>query len=305
MSSHRILIVDDDPLQRELLREYLEISGFEVDEADNGKTALAGLRGRPADLVILDLQMPVMDGFSTLKALQEQPGTATIPVLMLTSHDRPNLKVKGLELGAEDYITKPFHQAELLARVKAALRRNPRHEENDGRLFGDLSTLGLFDLLATLELSGRDAQVELPELAATVRLAGGRFQDAGLAGFSGPDALTRILLLARGTFVVQFRSVPGEDAGAGHSVSALLLDAARSIDEWTRVLPELANPDRWFEPRQDGDLPAWMARLLPAPVSRILSHWPEDAGAGLEPLRRLIDEGRLVALTLPCERNSP
>ncbi len=327
MTGYRVLIADDDPAQRELLREYLELSGFTVEEAENGAQAVERLRARPADLVLLDLQMPVLDGFGALTRLQADPATAAIPALLLTSHDRPNLKVRGLELGAEDYLVKPWHGAELLARVKAALRRSSRYRERAGTLAGDLRTMSLFDLLATLELGGRDALVELPDTGAFVRLAGGRFLDAGWGAFTGVDAVGRIFLAARGRFALSFpppapegEKEPGDAAptssrGVGEltrsvgeltrSVGALLLDAARRLDEWTREVPELARPDAWYEAAPGAALPAWISRRLPATAADLLAGHPEDPEAGLPELRAFLDDGRLAPLVVPTERGNP
>lgn len=315
MTGYRILIADDDPAQRELLREYLELSGFTVDEAENGAQAVERLRERPADLVLLDLQMPVLDGFGALTRLQADPATARIPALLVTSHDRPNLKVRGLELGAEDYLVKPWHGAELLARVKAALRRSSRYRERAGTLSGDLRTMSLFDLLATLELGGRDALVELSDAGAFVRLAGGRFVDAGFGPFTGVEAVGRIFLAARGRFAVSFpppapvadlENDPGEsEPTPSRSVGALLLDAARRLDEWTREVPELARPDAWYQAAPGTTLPAWISQRLPATAADLLAGHPEDPEAGLPELRACLDDGRLSPLVVPTERGNP
>lgn len=320
MTAYRVLIADDDPAQRELLREYLELSGFTVEEAENGLQAVERLRERPADLVLLDLQMPVLDGFGALTRLQADPATAGIPALLVTSHDRPNLKIRGLELGAEDYLVKPWHGAELLARVRAALRRSSRYRERMGTLSGDLGTMSLFDLLATLELSGRDALVELADTGAFIRLAGGRFVDAGFGSFTGVDAVGRIFLTARGRFAVSFpppapqdELEPGEPGHAPtrsaseptRSVGALLLDAARRLDEWTRELPELARPDAWYEAAPGAALPAWISRRLPATAADLLAGHPEAPEAGLPELRACLDDGRLAPLVVPTERGKP
>jgi DNA-binding response OmpR family regulator len=309
VTGYRILIADDDPMQRELLREYLELSGFAVDEAGDGAQAVERLRGQPADLVILDLQMPVLDGFGALTLLQADPATAGIPALLLTSHDRPNLKVRGLELGAEDYLTKPGNGAELLARVKAALRRSRRYRDRAGALSGDLSSMSLFDLLATLELGGRDAEVEFPDLNARIRLAGGRFVDAGFGVCTGVDALSRIFLASRGRFSVSFTPMeptPSRSISAPTlSVGALLLDAARRLDEWTREVPELAQPEVWYEAAPGATLPAWITPHLPASAAGLLGRHPQSPEAGLVQLRACLDDGSLVPLVVSTEGRNP
>jgi DNA-binding response OmpR family regulator len=117
----RVLVAEDQADIRDLLAMNLRSAGYEVDAVDDGVQALARHNERPADLLILDLMMPRMDGLEVCKALRQQ-GSAT-PILMLTAKSTELDRVLGLELGADDYLTKPFSLAELLARVKALLRR--------------------------------------------------------------------------------------------------------------------------------------------------------------------------------------
>ena len=121
-----ILVVDDDPSISQLLRLYLEKEGFEVRCAGRGDTAVAEFRRKPPELMLLDVMLPGMDGWQVLKAIRK--GSA-IPVIMLTAKDETFDKVLGLELGADDYVTKPFEPKELVARVKAVLRRTQGAEE--------------------------------------------------------------------------------------------------------------------------------------------------------------------------------
>ncbi len=118
----RILIIEDEPQMREGLKDNLEIEGYDVDAAAEGATGLQKLLDNTYDLVILDVMLPKMSGFDVLKNAREK-GVGT-PVIMLTAKGEEIDKVLGLELGADDYITKPFSLRELLARVKAILRRS-------------------------------------------------------------------------------------------------------------------------------------------------------------------------------------
>jgi DNA-binding response OmpR family regulator len=115
-----ILLVDDDPNISRLVRLYLEKEGFRVECADRGDDAVNLFRKDPPDLMLLDVMLPGMDGWGVLKSIRK---TSAIPIIMLTAKDETFDKVLGLELGADDYITKPFDNKELVARVKAVLRR--------------------------------------------------------------------------------------------------------------------------------------------------------------------------------------
>lgn len=116
-----ILVVDDDPALTSVLRRGLVFEGYRVETAASGPEALRLARDRPPSLVILDLMMPGMDGLEVCRRLRE--ADRTLPILLLTAKDAPTDQVAGLEMGADDYVTKPFNFDVLLARVKALLRR--------------------------------------------------------------------------------------------------------------------------------------------------------------------------------------
>ena len=134
--SRKILIVDDEPQIRRFLRTGLAVQGFEVIEADCGAEALRIAPTAGADMVVLDLQLGDMDGLDVLRRLREW---TWLPVLILSVRDREGDKVKALELGADDYMTKPFGAAEFVARVNALLRRIPEIAAQPRFAVGDLS----------------------------------------------------------------------------------------------------------------------------------------------------------------------
>jgi two-component system KDP operon response regulator KdpE len=126
----RVLVVDDEPRMIHFIRLNLEHDGFAVSEAPSGSRALEQLRDQLPDLILLDVMMPDLDGFETLRLLRE---ISSVPVIMLTARGEEDDRVRGLELGADDYITKPFSPRELVSRVRAVLRRveapsAPSHE---------------------------------------------------------------------------------------------------------------------------------------------------------------------------------
>jgi DNA-binding response OmpR family regulator len=131
----RVLVIEDNPDLALGLRNNLEIEGHEVELAGDGRRGLAAARARPPDLIVLDLMLPELDGFRVLRALRQE---ASPPVLVLTARGEEADKVRGLKLGADDYVTKPFGLLELLARVEALLRRAPRALAPAVERFGDL-----------------------------------------------------------------------------------------------------------------------------------------------------------------------
>jgi two-component system alkaline phosphatase synthesis response regulator PhoP len=131
-----VLVIEDNLDLAYGLRNNLEIEGYEVDVAEDGSIGLARATERPPDLIILDLTLPGLDGFRVLKALRE--GGAAMPVLILTARDAESDKVRGLKLGADDYVTKPFGVLELLARVEALLRRGAAPGARGSLRFGEV-----------------------------------------------------------------------------------------------------------------------------------------------------------------------
>ena len=121
--TQRILLVDDDREIVRLVRAYLERSGYQVLVAYDGETALHVLRRERPDLVLLDLMLPERDGWDVARVVRGDVGLATMPLIMLTARIEDQDKIVGLELGADDYVTKPFNPGELMARIRAVLRR--------------------------------------------------------------------------------------------------------------------------------------------------------------------------------------
>src|SRR4051812_26460417 len=131
MSAGRILVVDDDPQIRRVMRVTLTGQGYVVDDAKSGEEALEKLRDERFDLVLLDMNMPGMGGRETCRAIR---ATSEIAIIVLTVRDTEADKVDALDAGADDYVTKPYNAAELLARMRAALRRTPSTHGPTGRL---------------------------------------------------------------------------------------------------------------------------------------------------------------------------
>ncbi|MGH9343171.1 MAG: response regulator transcription factor, partial [Terriglobia bacterium] len=123
MSAGRILVVDDEPQIRRVLRTALTANGYEVSDARSGEEAVETLRNAPFDLVLLDMNLPGLDGVGACRALRESRSDSELAIIMLTVRGAEKDKVKALDAGADDYVTKPFSTPELLARIRAALRR--------------------------------------------------------------------------------------------------------------------------------------------------------------------------------------
>ncbi|HEV2385621.1 MAG TPA: response regulator transcription factor [Candidatus Acidoferrales bacterium] len=135
MSGAAILVVDDEPQIRRVMRTTLAAGGYAVREARSGEEALEQVRGKPPDLVLLDVNMPGMDGLETCREIRER---SDVPIIMLTVRGGERDKVKALDAGADDYVVKPFGIEELLARIRAALRRSAAAESTPPVDFPDL-----------------------------------------------------------------------------------------------------------------------------------------------------------------------
>ena len=123
----RILIAEDDRDIADLVAHYVRKAGWEAHVADAGNKALSYARSNPVDLVLLDVMLPGLSGLEVCRALRADATTAAVPIIMLTARTDEADRVAGLEMGADDYISKPFSPNELLARIKALMRRSNRH----------------------------------------------------------------------------------------------------------------------------------------------------------------------------------
>ena len=162
-----VLVLDDEPEIVRLVRDYLERGGFEVLTADNGPEALRIARQRHPDLVILDLNLPGLDGLDVARALRRD---GDVPIIMLTARTEEVDRVAGLELGADDYVTKPFSPREIVARVRAVLRRVEAARSGDSLIHvGDAITLDVPRMETVVD--GRRVELTATEFQLLVHMA--------------------------------------------------------------------------------------------------------------------------------------
>ena len=162
-----ILVVDDESKIVRLTRDYLEHAGFKVLAAYDGKSALAAARSEKPDLIVLDLRLPQMDGLDVTRALRKE---SDVPIIMLTARSEESDKLVGLELGADDYITKPFSPKELVARVRTVLRRV--ESVGPGEEIIRAADLVLDVPRMTAKLGGQDVELTPTEFKLLAVLAG-------------------------------------------------------------------------------------------------------------------------------------
>ena len=201
MGERTILLVDDDQTLRELLADALEIEGFVVRQAGNGEEGVAAaLAGRP-DLVISDIVMPEMSGWELCQTLRTLPSTKAVPFLFLSSLEQVPDRMRGLRLGADDYLTKPFHLPEILAKVQQLIGRVDLREKvvggEEGAAAGAELESMLIDTIEVLRASKRTGVISVNAGAAkgVIYLEGGVLKHAVLGRRRGEAALLAMLRL--------------------------------------------------------------------------------------------------------------
>lgn len=296
MSGYRVMVVDDDPVHLEVTREYLALGGYDVTTATGGHAALAAMAGSPPDLVLLDLQMPDLDGFATFQRMLDAPALHDVPVLFLSSLEAPHVKVRGLELGAEDYVIKGCAPSELLARVRAGLRRAARYRRLRAAVVGDLGPqVGLDTIVQTALIGMRAARVRLLDLPAEIDCARGAIVACRYATHRGGPALQRVFLQARGRFTIE----TGVEAVADEPQPGGLMDSLVAVDEALETLRAAAPPETILALAPAPVDPALERRraLFPLAAAALVALLDGDVRAAAAKVAGALREGQLVLVT--------
>jgi len=234
----------------------LRKAGFSVTTAVNGQDALEKVGISPPDLVISDTKMDVMDGFEFCNQLKSAPQWSHIPFIFLTNQKAIEDKVKGLELGVDDYLTKPIYIKEIITRVKILLqkteRENLQRRDQKARFAGTLSDMGVVDLIQTIEIGRKTGIIhfsshDAPPRMGEVYFRNGKVIDAKLGKLEGEKAIYRLLLWNSGDFEMDFKPSLQHPDKIGLSSQGLLMEGMRRVDEWGRMLEQLPALDTKFE----------------------------------------------------------
>lgn len=239
----KILVIEDDRAVARLVTEALTRAGHSVEVAHTGSEGLQrALQLRP-EVVVSDVVLPRLDGWSILRALRARKETARIPVVFLTELSDERARLRGLELGAEDYLTKPFHAEELTLRIRNLLARRADAEDRSRLLpasdmSGRLEHFGLASILTLLESERATGHLRLTrdKRLCQATLVDGRLVAAEILPQGGPrdiDAIATVLSWPEGAFVFDSDEVLADDR-IGMSTTALLMEAARRLDEASR-----------------------------------------------------------------------
>ncbi|RYZ02931.1 MAG: response regulator [Myxococcales bacterium] len=225
----------------------LKKSGYSVTTASDGADALAKIDFSAPDLILSDTRLPRLDGYELVRRMKDRPEHAHIPVVFLTSQKSIEDKIRGLELGVEDYLTKPIFVRELIARVNLLLARRTQERmatamptSRRTRLSGSLEDMGVVDLLQTFEISRKTGvgKIANGRREARIFFRDGKVVDAELGRLRGEEAVYRALIWTTGTFEVDFCPIDREDI-IPTSTQGLLMEGMRRVDEWGRLLEQL------------------------------------------------------------------
>ena len=252
MAKQHLLLVDGDAKSLRVMEVSLKKAGFSVTTAIHGKDAIEKVQISPPDLVLADTKMPEMDGFELCKTLKSDERFKFIPFVFLTSQKSVEFKVRGLELGGDDYLTKPIYIKEIVTRVKMILQkaekeRIEKRETTKGGFAGSLADMGVVDLVQTFEIGRKTGVISIQgERTGTVYFKEGRVIDAELGRLKGENAFYRLLNTFEGQFDVQFTSLDRPER-IEISTQGLLMEGMRRLDEWGRMLEQLPPLETVFE----------------------------------------------------------
>lgn len=252
MAKKNLLLVDSDPKSLRVMEVSLRKAGFSVTTAVNGLDALEKVRISPPELILSDTKMPEMDGFELCRALKQDAKLSLIPFIFLTAQKSIDYKVKGLELGVDDYLTKPIYIKEIVTRIKILLEKKEKEslEKRDPRakFAGDLADMGVVDLIQTIEIGRKSGKIRFRHddgQTATIYFKNGKVIDAELGRLHGERAVYRLLVWNGGTFEIEFGNIDRADI-IELSSQGLLMEGMRRVDEWGRLLEQLPPLDTRF-----------------------------------------------------------
>lgn len=251
MAKQHLLLVDGDEKSLRVMEVSLKKAGFSVTTAVHGRDALEKVQISSPDLVLADTKMPEMDGFELCRALKTDERFKHIPFVFLTSQKSVEFKVKGLELGGDDYLTKPIYIKEIVTRLKMLLQKAEKEriekKETKGGFSGSLADMGVVDLVQTFEMGRKTGTIAIEgERSANIFFKDGRVVDAEMGRLRGENAFYRILNATDGKFEVQFVPVDRPEA-IEVSTQGLLMEGMRRLDEWGRMLEQLPPVETVFE----------------------------------------------------------
>lgn len=253
MAKERILVVDDELDNRVMMRYFLESWGYEVELASDGKEALEKVAANRPALVLLDLEMPVMNGFEACDRLKSNPDTEQIPVIMFTGLEQTTDKVKGIKKGADDYVVKTVDPEELQARIEMILRRTQRYtaqeapaaQEEEHAVSGSLADLLFAEAMQLILTYGKTGVMHLVDGSSKARVyvkEGQQVVHAEVEDLQGEEAFYKLAFWKAGRFQFKVGEEP-EKRTITASGTNLLIEATRRLDEWNMFSSKIPSFD--------------------------------------------------------------
>ncbi len=254
MSKQSLLLVDGDARSLRVLEVSLRKAGFSVTPAASVQDALDKLELHAPDLIISETTFPDGDGFELRRRVRGTPDWAEIPFIFLTAEAAIENKIRGLELGVDDYLTKPIYIKEIVTRINILLQKRQRvrfEERRDGRtrFAGRVADMPVVDVIQTIEISRKSGVIQFVGergRQAAIYFRDGKVIDAEAGTLQGEDAVYRLLTWSEGEFEVVFRTVRRRDVITASS-QGLLMEGMRRLDEWSRLLEQLPPLTHRFE----------------------------------------------------------
>jgi DNA-binding response OmpR family regulator len=306
VTKQNLLVVDADPRSLRVLEVSLRNAGYNVAGCPSVGKAFEILHANKPDLILSDTTFSDMNGFAFVEQLRQNAEWSEIPFMFLSSDGSIESKIRGLELGVEDYLTKPIYIREVIARVAIELARQARaglaHKSSDSktRFSGSLSEMSVVDLLQTIDVSRKSGVLTLISAdgqEGMISFDSGAVINAAVEDLVGEDAVYRQLLWRDGAFDLQFRRVSLSERTVHRTTQALLMEGMRRLDEWSRLSELLPSFEAVLEVdahtlrERLGDMPDDqndMIRLIDGgrTVGRVLR---AHGGDHVEALRKLVD----------------
>jgi DNA-binding response OmpR family regulator len=254
VSKQSLLLVDGDTRSLRVLEVSLRKAGFTVTPAVSVTDALDKLELDAPDLIISETTFPDGDGFELRRRVRATPDWGEIPFIFLTAENAIENKIRGLELGVDDYLTKPIYIKEIITRINILLQKRQRtrfEERRDGRtrFAGRVADMPVVDVIQTIEISRKSGVIQFTGdrgRQAAIYFRDGRVIDAEAGALQGEDAVYRLLTWNEGEFEVVFRTVRRREVIAISS-QGLLMEGMRRLDEWSRLLEQLPSLQHRFE----------------------------------------------------------
>ena len=334
MAKKKILLVDADPRSLRVVEVSLRKAGYNVACFDDAEAALEVIEDQAPDLVICDTrlvrangEMAALDGYGLVRRMKERRDLASTPVVFLATQKSVEDKIRGLELGVDDYLTKPIFVRELLARVNLVLARRAQESiardrissETRTRFMGSIQDMTVIDLLQTFEIARKSGSITFlaasREASGTMWFRDGKVIDAELDRLRGEEAVYRLLVWSEADFEVDFR-VPDRDDVIEVSTSVLVMEGMRRADEWGRLIEQIPPLESVYEVDHD----ALLDRLSEIPdelngilrlldgrrtLSEVIDESPFEDLSTLSTLSKLYFESLLIPVTIKLPSQVP